>query len=278
MNNDNNLYVAKIRKAYPNLQFSNVKNVSNGLDHTVLLLDDKYIFRFPKTSHYKQRLHVELKLLRKLTKLPVPQYEWVADTFAGYRVISGKPLTQRRYLYFKNKPHLHNQLAHFLSELHSHTSMQGLEKQPIAHSVLELASKMNVISKELTQEQQELVEKFLVIAPKMRPANLCVTHADLHMDHILVNQNFTGIIDFSDALISDPAIDFHNFWNYGATVPQKIYAKYKGKKDKQFLFRSQLYNLTDILMALYHGIIENKLDWRNFAKRRLKHITKELKL
>src|SRR3989338_10463978 len=272
-------YIKIIRKNFPDLHFTRVNDSSDGIDYVVLILDGKYVFRFPKKDHYKKVIQTEMKLLDTLQGLPVPHYLWKGKDFGGYQIIKGNPLTLRRYKLIKNKEKLHREIASFLTKLHSKKTFPGLKKQKLAQSITLLDSRMKIIKKYLTKEQILFTKKYLKIAKKIIFPSYCITHADLHYSHILVDKEFKGVIDFSDAEIGDPAIDFHSFWLYGKQAVEDIYQKYKGPKDPSFLYRSQLYHYTDYLSALYHSHASNKLSWRKGVLRRIKKIIdKELKL
>jgi len=271
-------YTKIIRKSFPELKFSKVKNSSKGVDHEVLILDGKYVFRFPKTPYYKKMIQTEMKLLHSLQKFPVPNYEWKGKDFGGYRIIKGSPLTAQKYRGIKNKNKLHRELASFLTQLHSKKSFPGLKKIALHHSITLLNQRMKVCKKYLTAEQLEFTKRFIKIANKVKFPKYRVVHGDFYHAHILVDNELKGFIDFSDAYIGDPAIDFHYFWNYGEGVAQDIYRKYKGPKDPEFLYRSQLYNYAGYLSALYYSDKE-KPQWRKGVLRRIKSLTEgELKL
>jgi aminoglycoside 2''-phosphotransferase len=269
----------RVKKDFPEFSFKKVKDLSRGLDHKVLLFDDLYLFRFPKEEYYKKFILTEMKLLDALKKHKVPYYEWRGKDYGAYRVLKGKPLSYIRYKKIKDKDKLHKELASFLSELHSLKLLKGLNTRRLPYFFEEYEERMKFISSYFDTEELRVIEKALNKLKTTPFPTYCVAHSDLHFDHILVDEELRGIIDFSDAEITDPAIDFHLFWNFGEKVVRDIYDKYKGPKDGGFLQRSQLYNLVDMLSTLYDSEKHNKPSWKKPALRRIhKIISEELKL
>ena len=69
-----------------------------------------------------------------------------------------------------------------------------------------------------------------------------VIHGDLTDDHILfdpVRRRLSGVIDFADMAIGDPAQDFSFLWSYGDGAPACAYANYDARRDGGLLERSR---------------------------------------
>ncbi len=57
-----------------------------------------------------------------------------------------------------------------------------------------------------------------------------ITHCDIQEKNILIDKDLTqitGIIDFSDAMIADPALDFDRLWDYGNEFVHGVYEAYQ---------------------------------------------------
>ena len=176
---------------------------------------------------------VVLPLIRNLLNIPVPDFQYVSITaiFAGYPKLNGEFLWKERLNTFDihTQDLIAEQMAHFLHSLH-HINWQPLYKEWV--EPLDL--------KQVYQEEYENAKKRvfpLATIPVRKlihtafdnylsnPLNFIYTpallHADLSPDHILydpLQQKLTGIIDFGDMMVGDPAIDimylFH-FWGEG---------------------------------------------------------------
>ena len=72
---------------------------------------------------------------------------------------------------------------------------------------------------------------------------LSLTYNDLWAEHILVDTcsgEVSGIIDWSDAVIGDPAIDFACLYTwYGKSWLENVLANYTGKLDAEVISRSR---------------------------------------
>ena len=74
-----------------------VLEIDAGYDFEVAIVDDEWVFRFPRRSGVEEALELETLLLPVLApSLPVlvPAFEYVSHDpfFVGYRVIRGEPL------------------------------------------------------------------------------------------------------------------------------------------------------------------------------------------
>ncbi|MFA6076465.1 MAG: phosphotransferase [Candidatus Paceibacterota bacterium] len=117
--------LSKISQEFPNLKWKNAEHNTEGWDHYVIILDNKYVFRFPRTKQYLKVLKNEVFLLEYLknkVKIPIPQYAYIAKdkSFAGYSLIPGTQLRKKVFesVSEKTKHALAKQIADFLSSLH----------------------------------------------------------------------------------------------------------------------------------------------------------------
>jgi aminoglycoside phosphotransferase (APT) family kinase protein len=73
------------------------------------------------------------------------------------------------------------------------------------------------------------------------PQNLCLIHGDLEAEHLLFapgTEELQGVLDWSDACVSDPARDFGALWAWGGEqFLSKLLANYTCPLDRNFLRR-----------------------------------------
>jgi hypothetical protein len=74
-----------------------ILDIEDGYDFQVAIVDDEWVFRFPRRSGVEEALELEIAVLPALARaLPVkvPSFEYVARNplFVGYRMIRGQPL------------------------------------------------------------------------------------------------------------------------------------------------------------------------------------------
>lgn len=254
MDTEKNKLLKKIRKEFPNLKWKKGKFTDMNWDFDVAILDDKYIFRFPRGADNQKKLKMEIGLLRQLNKnvnLAIPNYLYIANdlSFAGYNIIEGMSVSKERHkrLNAKEKGFMAKQLSDFLNDLHS-TSLEiakkyGAEEENDLEEYKNFKTEVaKYLLPKLKKQEIEDVKNFLKIMKAIYPIkNKVLTHGDLARNNFLMkNGKISGIIDFSDMTINDPAIDFNDLWDYGEKFVKGVYDKYK-KKDECLLYRSKIY-------------------------------------
>ncbi|MDE2079187.1 MAG: phosphotransferase [Patescibacteria group bacterium] len=260
--------VGRIQEIFPKLRFQRAQLADTGEDHAALILDTRYVFRFPAIA-YRKKFKKELGLLARLhrRKLPfaTPHYEWVAPhkAFGGYRFISGETMVVAAFR--KLSPREHNrvaqQTASFLTALH--TLAARAEPRQAPRGVLRPASygtryhdvRRRVIARVASEQLLRQMDTFFNIYGRTRSPHKTFIHADFRDEHIFMHRgNITGVIDFGDARVGDPAFDFSFLFEYGAPFVQAVYAAYRGPKDAQFLERARTHYLRWIIDELYYAI------------------------
>ena len=192
--------IKKIKEEFPQIKFKNVKQVTCGLDHVVLILDDKYVLRFPKNDYYKKKIKVEMRLLTELKKKTskIPDYKYVPkdQSFGGYPIIDGKPLTSKNFNNFTNqqKTQLVNELADFLTTLHkipiSKAKKIGLKFEWSHQDELnQYKQRKKQIKKVLNSKEMRFVDNLMEKYVSLKLPKNCLVHHDLSEDHILAKNN-----------------------------------------------------------------------------------------
>lgn len=278
----------KIKHEFPQLKFSQSKLNTYGFDHAVLILDNKYIFRFPKDKYYKKKIKIEIKLLDNLknkTNVAIPNYEFVPKdkSFGGYKLIPGRILTKTAFnkLNKQAKKRLAKNLGNFLTVLHTFpvttAKRIGLVSEwTIKDRIKDFNKRKKAVYSALTPKEKNLVRHFIKKwATLSVPKKFSVIHFDLTGDHILIHKNrLNGIIDFGDSALGDPANDFAWLWIYGDKFVYDVYNNYDNMKDEHLLLRSKYYYFATLLSSLYHGVVDKKQRQVTIT---LKNIRKELK-
>lgn len=250
-------FLQKIENDFPQLKWKKHRVLTHGWDHTIIVLDEKIVFRFPKAKEYKDELRNEIQLLHYLKKrveVGIPEYDYIAKdkSFAGYDMLSGRELTcsQFRRLSAWEEDAVARQLAGFISTLHA-------TPRPVITRCNVRTENQEKLYEDLVRDTREL------LFPRFRKEDIRLTeeyfselkgalshdysnalvHNDLTSGHILWDSQSKqiNIIDFSDRAFGDPAIDFSSLPGYGAGFTEKVFELYSGKKDDQMLRRAQLY-------------------------------------
>ena len=181
--------------------------VGAGWDSDTYEVDGRWIFRFPRRPPVEERVRHEIRFLPELAgalSAPVPRFEFVSlePLVVGYAKLDGVPL--------KTPPlTVARELGRFLGELHSFP--------------VERARDLGVPQGELEPDLDDFRERVLPLldpGERRTAATLLAEpetfsfapvfiHGDLGPEHLLVDgSRLSGVIDWSDARIGDPAIDF----------------------------------------------------------------------
>ena len=290
--------ISKLRKEFPQVKFKSAKLITKGWDHDVLVLDNKLIFRFGKEKLYKTSFAREIKFLKefsKISNLKVPNYLFQSKdkSFGGYEIIKGYELTPKIYknLSQVKKRKITKDLAKFLTILHSlpltKAKKFGFKNYKSWKKILE--EKQKWFNKEyypkmtryLTTAQNAFIKKFITnFCNSQRSIKPVLGHYDLSHDHIIMNKDGTisGIIDFGDLSIEDPAKEFNGFIDYSndVDIAKQIYKHYRGPRDPKFLKRCREHFIDRWIFLLYDGKIrrKNKHLWKE-ANNTINKIIKE---
>ncbi len=250
-------FIQKIKHNFPQIKWEKHHVLTHGFDHVVIVLDEKIIFRFPKSKEYLSRLKDEIQLLsylKKKVKVGIPDYKYVSKdkSFAGYDVVHGRELTASDFfkLSVSDKNKVAKQLAEFISTLHAMPKSVAVkhsvrfEDQKEQHQAL-VRDIEKLVFPRLKEQEIQVIEEYFT---HLRKALSCdytsvLTHSDLSWEHILWDhkREQVNIIDFSDRAFTDAAVDFSGLFEYGAKFVEKVFTLYSGRKDRTMLERSQLY-------------------------------------
>lgn len=177
-----------------------------GYDYEVAIVDDEWVFRFPRRPGVEQALALEISLLPALASvLPVqvPSFEYVSrdPLFVGYRVIHGKPLVDE-------DP---NGVRAFLDRLHAFDASGLPVDAPewIEAYRDQCAEFERFVFPVLDSDQRARARRLFGEAETLAGFEPALLHADLGPEHLLVHDGrLAGVIDWGDARIGDPALDY----------------------------------------------------------------------
>ena len=183
----------------------------NGWDNRATLVDGRWVERTPRSPDREPQLRRELAFLPWLAPmlpLPVPVPE----------VVSEDPFTVR-HAYLPGGPCPGTAPAHgravgsFLRALHVVDPDSA-----VAHGLLDAESAFADAQETRDRMRADVLPRLpdrlvpagtaLLDRASVRPPDLSVVHGDLGLDHIRVaGDEVTGVIDWGDSCVGDPAID-----------------------------------------------------------------------
>jgi aminoglycoside 2''-phosphotransferase len=267
-----------IEKECPALQVSSCKLLHSGQFNDLALVNNELVFRFPRAAHTAARLARELRLMAvigpRLT-LATPQVVYTSrdlvtpgTAFAAHRLIPGAPLEP---IVVARLPQgvmeaLAAQMGQFLNQLHglglddlrAVTLEEDLRLEDTRES---WASFYRAVGKQLFAEMRpearrsvtSLFENYLE-NPQLHTFSPCLRHGDLGPSNILYDpagQRLSGIIDFDDIAVGDPAVDVAALSLYGERWMQELGKHYP--IDEGMLARAQFIRATYALQEALAG-------------------------
>lgn len=219
-----------------------------GQFNTVLCLDERWIFRFPKNPHVAPDLAHELELLPRLQgklPLPIPQPQFSAVDeagavlFMGYAMLPGQPLLRQRYAKLAAEARvvdgIARDLAEFLLTLHAiRPSEIGLDDSGddarAAWAQYERDFRDQLFPHMRAEARRAVARDF---AAALSDRDLwrydpCLTHGDFGAGNILLHAGrVSGIIDFSFCGPGDPAQDLGALIaSYGDNFAERVFRHY----------------------------------------------------
>lgn len=269
-------YLQIIKKTFPDVLEDQIKVFDDGWDYLVLVINGQNAFRFPRTKgeRYLQRLSTETNFLKQFyskSPLLVPKLELQKDELEGryvtYDFIPGVQFSRDLAKTFNKKSLLEiaQKLGNFLTVLHSFPAEAAKnlgieEKDPVAEWKNNLEEIKNEVFPQISLKEQKwitkLYEDFLALI-QTNPFTARVIHFDIAPEHVIVDtdtQKLSGIIDFGDTEIADPALDFSVLYEYGDEFLQEVYKYYQLPKDNSFELRRKFYHNRLVIIYLKHSL------------------------
>jgi aminoglycoside phosphotransferase (APT) family kinase protein len=193
-----------------------VVRIDHGWDSIAFEVDDEWIVRVPRRSEVRADLRKEaalLPLLGSALPVPVPEVAVLEDTLSTFvivhRKLRGKPLSSA------SEPALADEVGGFLAALHeiSDVAEAGLPELTTRDWLDEQAAfakrcetVLRLLDSNEARRAESMFESYLSRPPGFNPV---LVHGDLGPEHILCRDlTVTGVIDWSDARVGDPALDF----------------------------------------------------------------------
>jgi aminoglycoside phosphotransferase (APT) family kinase protein len=196
--------------------------LDEGTDH-VAYEKDGTIVRFSKEEDAQLRAHevrreaAILAAVREVATIPTPGpvLSQPAEGFLAYPKVPGIPLAHLP-LPWHVPPGFAPAIGAFLGRLHAFPLDRA--RRLVEYDVWPLPEWLSAAEQEFAgvahhvpQAFHGRIERFLATPVPAEPGEFAFCHNDLGIEHVLVDpetREITGIIDWADAAIADPAIDF----------------------------------------------------------------------
>ncbi len=230
-------YLDMILASCPDILIHSARlHMHDGELHDILIVNEELVFRFPRHEKNIPEFLREIRLLKKLQDLlplpvPSPIYDSGAMTglgkvFMGYRLIPGQPLDEEILAGIENEtvlPMLAKQLADFLTAMHRLTpdglslDLPRLNMPDWTHTFFdEIQKKLFFYMRpDACKTVTENFEHYFSQAD-LHSYQPSLVHGDFGGSNILFDNNgISGVLDFTGACYSDPALDIASVSTYG---------------------------------------------------------------
>ncbi len=265
-----------LSESFPELGIRTVRYFAQGWDYELwevaCVAEGELLFRFPLRPECADPLRVEARLLAELAdalSTPVPRPLYVSDgcaafpqPFFGYRKLDGAALAGASGA---QRLALAPQIGRFLTELHSFPPERAAALGVACYTTEGWREHYRAfrettrrdVAPLLASEERGAVEafwrRFLDDERHFRFRPVLV-HADLGQSHILIDEagaSIRAVIDFADAMVGDPAIDFVGF---DPELRHAVLESYELPVDETFLERARCYLQIGPMHEVLYGL------------------------
>ena len=219
-----------IEAQFPELELRSVRLLGQGWDMTVWLVDEQWVFRFPRREMVIRGLLNEISHLPQLASLlplpipiprylgePSPEYPW---PFYGAPFLPGHELAEAA-LDDDARIALARPLGEFLRTLHGTRLDADLPVDPVRRA--DMTFRVPRTQERLAElgelglwrappEAYEVIDAAAELGP---PEPMALVHGDLHLRHLLVDHDgrATAVIDWIDLSYNNPGVDLVLYWS-----------------------------------------------------------------
>ena len=249
-----------IREQFPQLELRSERLLGEGWDTTVWLVDDEWVFRFPRRAVVIPGIENELAVLPLLAPLlplqipnptlvgrPSEEFQW---PFYGCPFLTGRELADAG-LSDEKRRRLAAPLAEFLRTLHSIKLEVELPVDPVRHA--DIARRVPRTRERLEELRRTglwsppgVVDELLDAAEDLpAPEPTAIVHGDLHLRHLLVGEagEPTAVIDWIDVSRNDPCVDLVLFWCVLRPAARSEFLAVYGAVSEEQLLRARVLSL-----------------------------------
>lgn len=280
-----------LNSQFPELQLSRIELIGEGWDNAAYLVNEEWVFRFPRRKMGGELIETECRLLPYLAgrlPLPIPNPVFIGSpegdypySFAGYSYLAGTPAC---HLSWTDEERAANATAigSFLKSLHSapvrDEDMAWAPGDIIGRSNLDLRHEHNIqrinelchsgenlLPGHDPEEILELSETLSQTPPYDGPKRW--VHGDAYPCHYLADdQNqFCGVIDWGDAHLGDPALDVQIAFSFLPPQARSEFTTAYAGLDKNTWRRAQFRALHYGLLFVKYGIESGKPHMRQLG-------------
>ena len=224
--------------------------LDDGWDFKVLVVEDEWVVRWPRHRLAVEEIEKEVALLPALAPLlpvAVPQFEYVSREpwLVVYRFGRGEPLVDEDPAGVRA----------FLDALHGIDVTDFPAPRPDwLEEYRELAEEFRgKVLRLLDPDERPRGEALLAETETLTGFEPALTHSDLGPTHLRVRDDrLAGVIDWGDARIGDPAIDYS--WLLNGPFPD-------WDVDEELRRRAAIYHRLGPWFEVHYGLFTEQTQW-----------------
>ncbi|WP_162606510.1 phosphotransferase family protein [Jiangella asiatica] len=277
------LVVSEVRtvlaRHLPGYDVRSVTRLGAGLGNVAYDVNGELVVRAAQDAGDAEREAALLEFVARVSPLPVPEPVFADGGFLAYRRLPGAPLNRHPVA---RPAALAVPLAQLLGALHTVpvadvTGLVDVDDEPPASWLDEAASSYREVAAAVPDTMKPRIEAFLE-APAPRPlVEPAFCHNDLGTEHVLVDTGVnavTGVIDWSDAAIADPAHDLGRLLrdlgpDVFAAIADSYAGRYGGRFDDEVRRRAVFYARCTVLEDIAYGLGDGP---EHYARLGLEHL------
>lgn len=256
---------AQVERIVYNLfpQMHEFKFDEQGYENLVVLIDQKFVARFPKNDEIWRRGRLEHYLLGQLNTTLAQKVVKVNDNppYTILNYLQGQMMSEEdfRALPEDRQTRLAQQIAEFAYYLHGNLDVDDFVQKyhELSIGYHEGASYGQYLQEVLgdkkmpTTEQDGIAKKYLAGWKAIRPSKKVVVHDDLHCQNLLFkNGELSGVIDFEAACVGSPEQDLRQLYRVSDAALQAAILKYNSLSGGQLdIEASRVWAVTQELAA-----------------------------
>ena len=227
-----------------------LKEVDEGWDFKVLILDDEWVVRWPRHALAVDEIEKEVALLPGLAPLlpvDVPRFEYVSREpwLVAYRLIRGEPLADEDSTGVRT----------FLDALHAIDFDTVVAPRPDWEDIYRghIGEWRSVVMPLLDADERPRAEALMQEVETLTGFTPALIHCDLGPSHLICRDGkLVGVIDWGDAKIGDPAIDYA--WLLNGPFPD-------WEVDDELRRRARIYHRLGPWFEVHYGLFTEQPGW-----------------
>ncbi|WP_116952702.1 phosphotransferase family protein [Jiangella endophytica] len=274
---------AALGRQLPRLAGAPVVPLGAGLDNVAYEAGGELVLRRSRDDDPGVRLAAArheaalLTAVAAVSSLPVPEPVFVDEPtgILAYRRLTGAPLLFRPVA---DPAALAEPLARFLTGLHADadgtlSALVETDGAPGEQWLADAAESYETAAEVIAPADRTRVETFLAAPPPGPARRLTFCHNDLGAEHVLADgAAITGVIDWTDAAIADPAVDLGRLYrDLGPDVVERIAGSYDGDADAVAPERVVFYARCALLEDIAYGVESGAAEYARLGLAHLDH-------